>query len=67
MFPAFGRPGDPRQAREAFAISDAQSATSNRLAGPLPVFQNSVVVEKYLRSFGNKIETCGFGRSISGE
>jgi hypothetical protein len=40
-----------------FAISDAQSAISNRLAGPLPVVQNSVVVEKYLRLFGNKIET----------
>jgi hypothetical protein len=38
-----------------------------RLAGPPAVVQNSVVVDKYLRLFGNKIEICGFGRSISGE
>ena len=32
-------------------------AISNHLAGPLPVFPNGAVVEKYLRSFGNKIDT----------
>jgi hypothetical protein len=56
MVAAFGRPSDLRQAKEAFAIRDARSAISNRLAGALPVFQNSAVVEKYLRLFGNKIE-----------
>jgi hypothetical protein len=54
---AFGRPSDLRQAKEAFAIRDARSAISNRLAGPLPVFQNGTVVENYLRLFGNRIDT----------
>jgi hypothetical protein len=66
MVAAFGRPSDLRQAREAFAIRDARSAISNRLAGALPVFQNSAVVEKYLPLFGNKIETwIFFGSAVS--
>ena len=55
--PASVAPGDLPRAKEAFAISHAQSAISNHLAGPLPVIQNSAVVEKYLRLIGNKIET----------
>ena len=71
MVAAFGRLGDLRQAREAFAIRDARSAISNRLADALSVFQNSGVVEKYLRLFGNafhlsfhRIEIRGRGGGV---
>ena len=57
MVAAFRRPRGPTAGQGSVRDqAHAQSAISNRLAGPLPVVQNSAVVEKYLRLIGNKIE-----------
>ena len=48
------------------AIRDARSATSNRLAGALPLVRNSNPVDKYLHLLGNKIERWYFGSEADG-